>query len=149
LRKLAPPKLKSSMKSLFSTRCSDNAFSFAMLMLRLGAGSLMLINHGFDKLMHFSSKASRFSDPFGIGSTTSLAMVTFAEFFCAVFIILGLFTRLASIPLVIAMSVAVFYAHNGSFTGKGELPALFLAAFITILFAGPGKVSLDRFIGGK
>ena len=137
------------MKSLFSTRCSDNAFSFAMLVLRLGAGSLMLMNHGFDKLMHFSSKASRFSDPFGIGSTTSLAMVTFAEFFCAAFIILGLFTRLACIPLIIAMSVAVYYAHGGSFSGKGELPALFLTAFITLLFAGPGKVSIDRFIGGK
>ena len=37
----------------------------------------------------------------------------FAEFFCAAFIILGLFTRLASIPLVIAMGVAVFFAHKG------------------------------------
>jgi len=135
------------MKSLFSTRCSDNAFSFAMLMLRLGAGTLMMVNHGFDKLMHFSQKAHTFADPFHIGSTTSLSMTVFAEFFCSIFIILGLFTRLACIPLVIAMSVALFMAHGGDFFGKGELAALFLTCFVTLLFTGPGKVSLDRFIG--
>ena len=135
------------MRKLFSTRYSENAFAFAMLVLRVVSGGLMLVNHGYDKLMHFSQRAHRFSDPFNIGSTTSFSLVIFAEVFCAAFIILGLFTRLASIPLIIAMSVAVYFAHNGSFSGKGELPTLFLACFIAILFVGPGKVSIDRLIG--
>ncbi|HYK55588.1 MAG TPA: DoxX family protein, partial [Flavisolibacter sp.] len=135
------------MKRLFSTSTSDNSFSFAVLVLRLGAGSLMMINHGLDKLMHFAQKAPRFADPFHIGSTTSLSMVVFAEFFCAAFIILGLFTRLAAVPLIIAMSVALFFAHKGEFFGKGETAGLFLTCFIVLLFTGPGKVSLDRFIG--
>ncbi len=143
---IAAPK-KKTMKRLFSTRVSDGAFSFAMLLLRLGAGSLMMVNHGLDKLMHFADKASRFADPFGVGSTTSLSLVVFAEFFCAVFIILGLFTRLAAIPLVVAMSVALFYAHKGQMFGDGEMSAVYLTAFLTILFAGPGNISLDKFIG--
>lgn len=144
---ILPPQTISNMKGLFSTRCSDSAFSFAMLVLRVGAGSLMMVNHGFDKLMHFSAKAAHFADPFGIGSTTSLAMMVFAEFFCAVFIILGLFTRLACIPLIIGMGVALFYAHSGDFFGKGEAAGLFLVCFVTLLFTGPGKASLDNFIG--
>ena len=134
------------MKKLFSTRVSENAFAFAAFVLRVGVGSLMLVNHGLDKLMHFSAKAAHFSDPFGIGSTTSLAMVLFAEVFCATFIILGLFTRLSCIPLVISLSVALIYAHNSDFFGKGELAGLFLICFLTILFNGPGKISLDNFI---
>ena len=134
------------MKKLFSTSTSDNAFSFAVLVLRLGAGSLMMINHGLDKLMHFAQKAPRFADPFHIGSTTSLSMVVFAEFFCAAFIVFGLFTRLACIPLIIAMSVALFFAHKGDFFGAGESAGLFLTCFIALLFTGPGKVSLDRFV---
>ena len=134
------------MKKLFSTSTSDNAFSFAVLVLRLGAGSLMMINHGLDKLMHFAQKAPRFADPFHIGSTTSLSMVVFAEFFCSVFIILGLFTRLACIPLIIAMSVALFIANKGDFFGAGESAGLFLTCFVALLFTGPGKVSLDRFV---
>ena len=137
------------MKKLFSTRTSDSAFSFATLLLRIGAGSIMLVNHGLDKLMHFSEKAARFADPFGIGPTTSLSMVVFAEFFCAAFIILGLFTRLACIPLIIAMSVALFFAHKGQVFGDGANAALFLTIFTSLLFLGPGRASLDRFIGGK
>jgi putative oxidoreductase len=135
------------MKRLFSTGCSDNAFSFAALVLRLGAGLLMMIVYGLDKLMHFAHKAPRFADPFGIGHTTSLSLVVFAEFFCSAFIILGLFTRLAAIPLVIAMGVALFSANKGQFFGTGQASGLFLACFLAILFMGPGKVSLDRFIG--
>jgi putative oxidoreductase len=135
------------MRKLFSTRCSDTAFSIGTLLLRLSAGSLMLVMHGLDKIKHFSARAHNFSDPFHIGSTTSLSMVIFAEFFCAAFIILGLFTRLATIPLIIAMSVALFIANKGEFFGKGEMAGLYLAAFMVLLFTGPGKISLDRFIG--
>jgi putative oxidoreductase len=136
-----------TMKKLFSIRFSDNALSFAALVLRLGAGSLLLVNHGLDKLMHFQEKSAHFADPFHIGSVTSFALVVFAEFFCSLLIIMGLFTRLACIPLIISMGVALFSAHKGDFFGKGELAGLFLTCFITLLFTGPGKVSLDRFIG--
>lgn len=134
------------MRKLFSTGVSDNALAFALLVLRLGAGSLMLVKHGFDKLIHFASIAPRFADPFHIGSTTSLALVIFAEFFCSAFIIIGLFTRLASIPLVIAMSVALFSANKGDFFGKGEAAGLFLVVFVVLLFTGAGKLSLDRLV---
>ena len=134
------------MKKLFSTKVSENALAFALLVLRVGAGSVTLMKHGLDKLMHFSQKAGGFADPFGIGSTASLSLTVFAEFFCAVFIILGLFTRLACIPLIINMGVALFIAHKGDFFGQGELAGLFLIVFFTLLITGPGKASLDRFI---
>ncbi len=135
------------MKKLFSIRTSDNAFAFAAFVLRVGAGSLMMMDHGLDKLMNFAQKAPRFADPFNIGTTTSLSLVVFAEFFCAAFIILGLFTRLATIPLIIAMGVALFFAHKGEFFGQGESAGLYLVCFIAILFFGPGKISLDKLIG--
>jgi putative oxidoreductase len=134
------------MKRLFSIKYTDNGVSFATLILRLGLGGL-IISHGYDKLIHFSAKASTFSDPFHIGSMPSLALVIFAEFFCGVFVVLGLFTRLACIPLIIAMSVALFYSHNGQFIKAGEKSTLFLCGFAALLFTGPGKISLDKLIG--
>ena len=134
------------MKRLFSTRVSENALAFALLVLRVGAGSLMLVKYGFYHLTHFARLAPKFSDPFHIGSTTSLALVVFAEFFCAAFVIIGLFTRLACIPLVIAMAVALYSALGGDFFGRGETAGLFLIVFFVLLFTGPGKVSLDRLI---
>ncbi|MEO6069391.1 MAG: DoxX family protein [Chitinophagaceae bacterium] len=135
------------MKKIFSTGTSDSAFSIATFLLRVGAGSLMMVNNGYDKLMHFSQKSAQFADPIGVGHPTSMALVIFAEFFCSAFIILGLFTRLAAIPLIIAMSVALFYAHKGQVFGQGENAAVYLTCFLTILLMGPGRASLDRFLG--
>lgn len=134
------------MKKIFSTRVSENALAFALLVLRLAA-LLIMIKFGFDKLTRFAQLAPQFPDPFQLGSTTSLALVIFAEFFCAAFVVLGLFTRLACVPLVIDMAVALFIINKGDFFGKGNLPGLFLICFLTLLIAGPGKVSLDRLIG--
>src|SRR5437868_1165366 len=113
------------MKRLFSINYSDNAVSFAALLLRVAIASMML-PHGFSKLMSFASTSGHFADPFHIGATASLCLVIFAEVFCAAFIILGLFTRFACIPLVIDMCVALGYVHHWDVFGKGELDALFL-----------------------
>ena len=134
------------MKRLFSIKYTDNGISFAALMLRLALGGLM-IPHGYSKLINFASMSSKFSDPFHIGSSLTLGLAIFAEFFCAVFIVLGLFTRLACIPLIVAMSFAVFYAHKGDFFNTGEKATLYLLGFVALLFIGPGKISLDKFVG--
>ena len=134
------------MRKLLSTKYSAGAFSAAMLILRLGVGILMMM-HGFDKLIHFGELQHKFMNFLGIGSTMSLALVVFAEFFCSLFLILGLFTRLAAIPLIIATCVMVFKAHNGDVFGDGETAALYLTAYLVLLFVGPGRVSVDSMIG--
>jgi len=134
------------MKKLFSTNYSAGAFNFAMLLLRVTAGAL-LMNHGYGKLAHFNETAQHMPSLFGIGQTVTTALVVFAEFFCALFVILGLFTRMACIPVIITMGYALFKAHKGEVFGDGEMATLFLAAYLTLLIVGPGKVSVDGMIG--
>lgn len=134
------------MKKLFSTRYTDLSISAALLLLRLGMGGLM-IPHGYQKLLGFASGSSTFPDPFQIGPPWSMALTIFAEFFCAILIMLGLVTRFAAIPLIIAMSVALFFSHDGKIFGDGEHATLFLAGYLALFFTGPGKFSVDRLIG--
>ena len=134
------------MRKLLSTNYSAGTFTTAMLFLRIVAGGLMLV-HGYDKMVHFNETAGQMMNFMGIGSKASTALVIFAEFFCSILLILGLFTRLACIPLIICMSVALFMAHNGDFLGKGQIAALFLICYIVLLFVGAGKVSVDNMIG--
>jgi putative oxidoreductase len=133
------------MKKLLSINYSAWGFNISMLVLRLATGVLML-PHGYDKLVKFGAMKERFMNFLGMGSTLSLALVIFAEFFCSLFIMLGLFTRLTVIPLIVAMAVALFKAHNGDFFGDGEHPALYLACFVVIIICGPGKASVDGLI---
>ena len=137
------------MKKLFSTKYSAGAFNTALLLLRLSFGILMM-KAGFYKLTHFNeilNKPGGFMDFLGMGSTMSLALLVFAEFFCSMFLILGLFTRLAAIPLIIAMLVALIKAHNWDVFGAGQAAALFLTGYLVILLTGPGKVRVDGMIG--
>jgi putative oxidoreductase len=134
------------MSRFFSTKYNEGALDFSLFILRLTGGGLM-VKHGFDKLIHFTDTVKKFPDPIHIGSTLSLALVIFAEFFCAVLLIFGLLTRLAAVPLVISGFIALFLVHQGRFFGDGEKAALFLAMFLFLLFTGPGKFSLDRLIG--
>jgi putative oxidoreductase len=135
------------MKKLLSTKYSAGAFNFAILLLRLVFG-VLIMNHGYDKLIHFGDKHNTFMNFLGIGSTLSLALVIFAEFFCGLFVILGLFIRLSVIPIIIVLAVAVFKAHHGAVFGDGQPAALYLTAFTVLLFVGPGRVSVDSMIGG-
>lgn len=134
------------MRKLLSTKYSAGAFSAAMLILRLGLGILMM-HAGYNKLVNFGEMQHKFMNFMGIGSSASLALVVFAEFFCSLFLILGLFTRFAAIPLIITMCVALFKAHNGELFGDGQTATLYLTGYLVLLFVGPGRVSVDSMIG--
>ena len=134
------------MKKLLSTKYSAGAFSAAMLLLRLSVGILMM-NHGYYKLVHFSELQPKFINFLGIGTTMSLALVIFAEFFCSLFLILGLFTRFATIPLIIVCLVIIFQANHGQVFNANALVPLYLTGYLVLLFVGPGRVSVDSMIG--
>jgi len=105
-----------------------------------------MLMHGYDKLMNFAKYKDGFMNFLGMGSTLSLALVVFAEFFCSVFLILGIFTRLATIPLIISSCVILFKIDGGDVFKHGEI-TLYLAGYIVLLLVGPGKASVDSMIG--
>jgi putative oxidoreductase len=131
----------------FSTQCSDGAFNFGALILRIAFGLLLLIDHGLGKITHFSDYEYTFYNFLNIGHRWSLVLCIFAEVVCAGLLALGLFTRLAALVLVINFSVASFMALKGQTLEHRELPLVFLAAFVTLLLTGPGKYSVDGAMG--
>lgn len=134
------------MKRLLSTKHSAGTINIALLLLRIVSG-VLIIRHGYDKILHFEDLHSKFLNFMGIGPTASVVLAIFAEFFCAILLIIGLFTRLASIPLIITMCVALFQVNHGDIFIKGEPGTLYLVCFVAILLAGPGRASVDNMIG--
>lgn len=134
------------MSKFLSTKYSNGAFNFGMLVLRVAAG-LLLAHHGYQKLIKFNVLRYKFMNFLHLGSTVSLSLITFTELICGILLILGLFARLACIPIIIGMIVVVFVASNAQIFAEGEKGMLYLAATITILFCGPGKISVDGMMG--
>ena len=116
----------------------------SLLLLRLIAGSMMLVRHGWPKLQKILNGDFKFADPIGLGSGLSLGLTTFAEFLCAILIMIGFKSRLASIPLMIAMLVAAWIHHADDPFNRKEFPLLYFAIFLVIFLSGSGKYSLEK-----
>ncbi|WP_372870399.1 DoxX family protein [Shewanella sp.] len=88
--------------------------ALAPLALRLYLAPV-LMQAGYNKLAHFEDTAAWFGNPdWGLGLPFPSLMAGLAagtEFFGAILLILGLFTRLISIPLMVTMLVAAFTVH--------------------------------------
>lgn len=132
-------------KQILSTKVSGLQAGLALLLLRVGVGVLM-IPHGYQKMIHFTEMQEKFIDFLGLGATVSLSLTIGAEFFCSILLVAGLFTRFALVPLIIAMAVALFKAHGGDAFGDGAQATLYLMAYIALIIAGPGKFSADALV---
>lgn len=103
-----------------------------------------MLVHGWPKMMNYSEYSEKFADPIGLGDEFSLILTIFAEVFCVVFVALGLFTRIATIPLMITMIVAALIVHSGDPLGDREPSILYFLLYASIFFLGAGKYSLDN-----
>ena len=113
-----------------------------LLLLRITIAGMML-THGIPKLQRILAGNWQFGDPLGLGAELSLALTVFAEVGCSVLFLIGLFTRFATLPLLITMLVAVFIVHGTDPLGKKEPALLYGLVYATLFFTGPGKYSVD------
>jgi putative oxidoreductase len=122
-----------------------------LLALRVVLGFLF-ISHGLQKLFGWFQGGGidgtrTFLEGFGFtSSTTTLAWVTgVTELVGGTLIALGLFTPAGAAAILGLMGSAIWVKFNGNdFAGRVELEAIYAAAAFALLFAGPGRVSLDR-----
>ncbi|WP_288424159.1 DoxX family protein [uncultured Spirosoma sp.] len=135
--------------SLFAPwRSTASALNASTLLLRLIFGGLM-IPHGYAKLTHFAEYQNDFMNLLGLGTAVSLSLAIVAEFGCSILLVLGLFTRLALVPLIVTTLVIVFGAHGGEILGDGEHGFLYLGVYLSLLLTGPGQYSVDQRLFGR
>ncbi|MCI0625547.1 MAG: DoxX family protein [Acidobacteria bacterium] len=136
-------------KVLWSGQAGSPLHDLAVLGFRLIFALTMAMNHGRGTLAGFPEHAAEYPDPLGLGGHVSMALMVFAEFFCALAVAAGFLTRLALIPLVFGMSVAFFLFHAADPFSRKELAFLYLSAFTLLALTGPGRFSLDYLIFSK
>lgn len=121
---------------------------YALSALRFFVG-LTFFQHGTHKYFNFPSGQSYE----GINLATMHGWAGTIELIAGALILVGLFTRPAAFIAAGEMAVGYFTVHASAsfFTAKngGENAYLFCFVFLFLVFAGPGPVSLDRWIKGR
>lgn len=137
------------MKKILNVNKAAGATDIALLVARVGIAALML-THGIPKLlMLLSGGPVQFPPVMGMSAELSLGLTVFAEVFCSVFLLAGFATRLAVIPLIITMAVALIFIHAADPIAKQEPALQYLLVYLVLLFAGSGRFSIDYLLQGK
>lgn len=122
--------------------------SFGLLVLRLVVGTAFIL-HGWPKIQHPTSWMSQMGP--NAQPPILQAAAALAEFGGGIALILGLATPIAAAALAVNMLFALFLVHlpkGQPFVGQGpggsfELPLVYFAVMVALLFVGPGRFSLD------
>jgi len=124
---------------------------WGLLVLRLIAGAA-LMQHGWPKIQD----PMDWMDKMPVAAPGIFqALAALAEFGGGLALILGLLTPLAALGLVFDMGTALFMVHFPhhdpwvSLKGPSFEPALgYLSLAVTLIFTGPGALSLDAMLFG-
>jgi putative oxidoreductase len=120
-----------------------------LLVLRILPGYLLAKNHGWGKITHpekwewlGSTVTKYFGGALDFASPAIGFVAAFSESICAVLVLVGLFTQPAAVLVGGTMFMAAM--HHITTTGSPESALIYLAIFVAIALAGPGKYSIDK-----
>ncbi len=131
------------LKQIIDPSPSQRLVDQGLLLFRLLAGFALLRVHGWEKIAHYEEEVRLIPDPFGLGGEVNVIIAIFSDVFCALLVMLGLFTRLASLAILATVLVGLLFVHfNDPWHGK-DVPLVYSIMFGLILLLGPGKYSLD------
>jgi putative oxidoreductase len=124
----------------------------APLLIRLTVG-VVFIGTGWAKLNNMAGTVEAFQG-WGVPLPELNARVaSCTEFFGGILLLIGLGSRLVSLPLAFTMVVAILTAKRENIDGFQTLLGFeewsYLVMFLTIAIIGPGAVSVDAFIARR
>ena len=130
----------------------DKQRGIALLLARLAVG-LVFMSTGWGKI-HSVAKVTEFFASLHIPAPGFHAVVVgWSELLCGTALVIGLMTRLATIPLIVSMIVAILTAKRGDIHGFFDLVAFeeftYLIILIVIAILGPGAIALDHLLAKR
>ena len=126
--------------------------SVALLLGRLAVG-LVFLSTGWGKVQNVA-KVTQFFESLHIPMPGLNAVVVgWSELLCGGALVLGVMTRLATIPLVVSMIVAILTAKRGDIHGFFDLVAFeeftYLVVLVMIAILGPGALAIDHILAKR
>lgn len=120
----------------------EQAQDIGLLFLRVSGGLFLLWVHGLPKLLDFNAQLQQIEDPFHLGAHLTLCLAIFAEVLCPLLIVAGVLARLACLPILFVLLVALLVVHPQWSVAEGQFGWLLLILFTTVLIAGPGRLAI-------
>ncbi|WP_397453344.1 DoxX family protein [Pseudomonas sp. NA-150] len=125
------------------SKFAETTQHLGLLVLRISGSVFLLQVHGLPKLLNYAAELQRIEDPFHLGANLTLMLAIFAEVLCPLAIIAGVLARLACLPILTVLIIALAVVHPEWTLEQGQFGWLLLIIFTTVLIGGPGRFSLN------
>jgi putative oxidoreductase len=131
---------------------ANKAYWLGPAVVRLTLG-VVFMGTGWGKLHSLDTVTEFFASLHLPAAHFQAVLVASTELFGGLAILAGLFTRVAAIPLAITMLVAILTAKRSEIDGLQSLLGFeefsYLAMYLWLIVAGPGKLSLDHLLARR
>ena len=141
------------MKEIF-TRSVDPAvtyllFNATILFFRIAVSMEIIFVHGLKKLGIGAAAAEKVPNPLHLPEIFNFAFAISANIFFPFLVLIGLCTRLATLPTLAVTLTGYFVLHWNDAALVRDTPFIYSVIFLFILLMGPGKYSIDNFLFKK
>ncbi|SKB93850.1 putative oxidoreductase [Soonwooa buanensis] len=138
--------MKTSLLKLFSTEINPRIQDVTLLAFRVLLSGELIYAHGLKKLGVGVGEAEVVPNPLNLPEAFNSLFADAASLIFPLFVIAGLATRIAVLPILAVTLTGYFVLHFHDAPLIKDTPFMYSLSYLVILFLGPGKYSLDYFI---
>ena len=131
------------LRKLFET--TPLGADVGLLLVRLWFGTTLALAHGLGKVSDLGNFTSKVASKVPLAEILGPA-AALSEFLGGLFFAVGFLTRPAAFLMFTTMMVAGFHIHSADPFAKKELAFAIGIAALSVLVAGPGKLSVDQWL---
>ena len=124
-------------------------FHLVTLIFRVLLSLELMIAHGFKKIGIGVTAAEQIPNPLHLPEALNYWFAVSANLIFPLFVIAGLFTRLAVLPILGVTLTGYFILHWNDALLIKDTPFMYSLAYLMLLVIGPGKYSMDYYINKK
>ena len=128
---------------------AKSRFDLTMLLFRFAISLELMIAHGLKKIGIGVAKAEKIPNPLHIPDVLNQYFAIASNIFFPVLVMIGLFTRLAVLPILTVTLVGYFFVHWNDSLLEKDMPFMYTVAYLLLLAIGPGRYSVDSIITKK
>ncbi|ATN05835.1 DoxX family protein [Chryseobacterium indologenes] len=141
--------MKKFIQTITNTSLEGKLIHIALLIFRIALSLELIFAHGLKKLGIGVAEAEKVPNPLNLPEAFNSLFADAANLFFPVFVIFGLLTRAAVLPILAVTLTGYFVLHWNDALLIKDTPFMYSLCYLFLLFVGPGKYSIDHYIRKK
>jgi putative oxidoreductase len=140
------------MKTIqFINKLNNKVYSFDIILLafRILVSLQLIVVHGLKKVGIGIEVAETVPNPFNLPNWFNESFAIASNLLFPIFVIVGFYTRLATIPILVVTLSGYFIVHWNDSLLVRDIPFMYSIAFLLIAFSGAGKYSIDEIVRNR